>query len=117
MDALALFDQVEIGFDSPSTGIVTLLASAKLVAEALRDRYDLYHLGKVRNQVSFFSAHLRSKRGWKTSYSCFYKEKVLTTLAPPASSTTCRMVPSPLTWRKLRRRAGCWTTALSRSWT
>jgi len=37
MDALALFDQVEVGFDSPSTGIVTLLATAKLVAEALRD--------------------------------------------------------------------------------
>ena len=38
MDALALFDQVEVGFDSPSTGIVALLATARLVAEALRDR-------------------------------------------------------------------------------
>jgi len=37
MDALALFDQVEVGFDSPSTGIVALLATARLVAEALRD--------------------------------------------------------------------------------
>ena len=38
MDALALFDQVEVGFDSPSTGIVTLLATAKLVAKALSER-------------------------------------------------------------------------------
>jgi len=37
MDALALFDQVEVGFDSPSTGIVTLLATAKLVAKALSE--------------------------------------------------------------------------------
>jgi nicastrin len=36
MDALALFDQVEVGFDSPSTGLVTLLATAELVAEAFR---------------------------------------------------------------------------------
>ena len=54
MDALALFDQVEVGFDSPSTGIVTLLATAKLVAEALRDRFAFRLLRKVDNQVSFF---------------------------------------------------------------
>jgi len=36
LDALALFDQVEVGFDSPATGIVTLLTVAKLVSEHLR---------------------------------------------------------------------------------
>ena len=30
--------QVEMGFDSPSTGIVTLLATAKLVAEAVTEK-------------------------------------------------------------------------------
>ena len=30
LDALALFDQVEVGFDSPATGIVTLLTVAKV---------------------------------------------------------------------------------------
>jgi len=38
MDALTMFDKAEVGFDSPSTGIVTLLATAKLVSESLRSQ-------------------------------------------------------------------------------
>ena len=56
MDALALFDQVEVGFDSPSTGIVTLLATAKLVAEALRDRFAFLFLEKVIKFLLLFSS-------------------------------------------------------------
>ena len=37
LDALSLFDQVEVGFDSPSTGIVTLLAVANLVAQTMKE--------------------------------------------------------------------------------
>jgi len=36
LDALALFDQVEVGFDTPATGIVALLATAHLVSEAIK---------------------------------------------------------------------------------
>ena len=38
MDALALFDQVEVGFDSPATGIVTLLSVASAVSRAVKNR-------------------------------------------------------------------------------
>jgi len=38
LDALAMFDKAEVGFDSPSTGIVTLLAVAKFLSEALKDK-------------------------------------------------------------------------------
>ena len=37
MDALTLFDQTEVGFDSPATGIVTLLTVAHAVARAVND--------------------------------------------------------------------------------
>ena len=37
MDALALFDQVEVGFDSPATGIVTLLSVASAVSKAVKN--------------------------------------------------------------------------------
>jgi len=37
LDALSIFDQVEVGFDTPSTGIVTLLTTAHLVSKAMRD--------------------------------------------------------------------------------
>ena len=40
MDALNIFDKEEVGFDSPSTGIVTLLAAANTVARALKSRTD-----------------------------------------------------------------------------
>ena len=37
--------QVDVGFDSPSTGIVTLLATAKLVAEAVREKSFYFKAG------------------------------------------------------------------------
>ena len=36
LDALSIFDQVEVGFDTPASGIVTLLATAHLVSQAMR---------------------------------------------------------------------------------
>lgn len=36
LDALSLFDQAEVGFDSPSTGLVSLLATAHAVAEGIK---------------------------------------------------------------------------------
>ena len=53
MDALAMFDQVEVGFDSPSTGLVTLLAAARQVAEALRD----HQLGEGVENILFLLLH------------------------------------------------------------
>jgi len=35
LDTLNMFDKAELGFDSPTTGIVTLLAAAKMVAEKM----------------------------------------------------------------------------------
>eukprot|EP00092_Neocalanus_flemingeri_P064854 GFUD01078765.1.p1 GENE.GFUD01078765.1~~GFUD01078765.1.p1 ORF type:complete len:728 (-),score=215.66 GFUD01078765.1:216-2399(-) len=35
LDALTMFDQTEVGFDSPTTGLVVLLAAAKLVSEKM----------------------------------------------------------------------------------
>jgi len=35
LDALTMFDQAEIGFDSPTTGLVVLLAAAQLVSEKM----------------------------------------------------------------------------------
>jgi len=35
LDTLNMFDQAEIGFDSPSTGIVALLATAKMVSQKM----------------------------------------------------------------------------------
>eukprot|EP00090_Calanus_glacialis_P006390 TRINITY_DN14985_c0_g1_i1.p1 TRINITY_DN14985_c0_g1~~TRINITY_DN14985_c0_g1_i1.p1 ORF type:complete len:720 (+),score=264.67 TRINITY_DN14985_c0_g1_i1:64-2223(+) len=35
LDTLTMFDQAELGFDSPSTGLVVLLAAAKMVAEKM----------------------------------------------------------------------------------
>jgi len=35
LDGLTMFDQAELGFDSPTTGLVVLLAAAKLVAEKM----------------------------------------------------------------------------------
>ena len=37
MDALSLFDQVEVGFDSPATGIVALLSVANAVSKAVKN--------------------------------------------------------------------------------
>lgn len=53
MDALAMFDQVEVGFDSPSTGLVTLLAAARQVAEALRSQ----ELGNGVENILFLLLH------------------------------------------------------------
>ena len=36
LDALSIFDQVEVGFDTPAKGIVTLLTAAQLVSQAMR---------------------------------------------------------------------------------
>jgi len=36
LDALSLFDQVEVGFETPVTGIVTLLTTAHLVSQAMK---------------------------------------------------------------------------------
>ena len=36
LDGLTMFDQTEVGFDSPSTGLVTLLATANMVAQTIR---------------------------------------------------------------------------------
>lgn len=36
LDTLTMFDQTEVGFDSPATGLVTFLSAANLVATALR---------------------------------------------------------------------------------
>merc|ERR1711976_973747 len=38
MDALSIFDQIEVGFDSPSSGIVTLLSVAKTVSDAVKQQ-------------------------------------------------------------------------------
>ncbi|XP_023337396.1 nicastrin [Eurytemora carolleeae] len=38
LDALNIFDKEEVGFDSPSTGIVTLISAAKAVSRELRKR-------------------------------------------------------------------------------
>jgi len=35
LDALTMFDQAELGFDSPTTGLVTLLAVAKMVSDKI----------------------------------------------------------------------------------
>ena len=35
MDTLTLFDQTEVGFNSPTTGIVTLLSVARAVSRAV----------------------------------------------------------------------------------
>ena len=37
MDALTLFDQLEAGFDSPASGIVTLLSVAHTVSRAVNN--------------------------------------------------------------------------------
>ena len=44
MDALSLFDQVETGFDSPASGIVTLLSVAKTVAKNINSNTNRYIL-------------------------------------------------------------------------
>ena len=36
LDALSIFDQEEVGFDTPVTGIVTLLTTAHLVSQAMK---------------------------------------------------------------------------------
>ena len=38
LDALNIFDKEEVGFDSPATGIVTLLAAANAIKKALKSR-------------------------------------------------------------------------------
>ena len=43
LDALNIFDKEEIGFDSPSTGIVTLLATAQAVKQAVVKSYKPGH--------------------------------------------------------------------------
>ena len=45
LDTLTMFDQTEVGFDSPSTGLVTLLTAAKLVSETMRQKQLQYVAG------------------------------------------------------------------------
>ena len=45
LDSLTMFDQTEVGFDSPSTGLVTLLATAKMVADTMREKQLGYSAG------------------------------------------------------------------------
>ena len=54
MDALSLFDQVEVGFDSPATGIVALLSVANAVSKAVKNN-PLYRNG-IKN-VLFLLIH------------------------------------------------------------
>ena len=53
LDALSMFDQVETGFDSPSSGIVTLLAVANIVTQKMKT---LSFTGGIRN-ILFFLIH------------------------------------------------------------
>jgi len=48
LDSITLFDQTEIGFDSPTTGLVSLLATAKIVSETFREN-ELAYNGKIEN--------------------------------------------------------------------
>ena len=45
LDSLTMFDQTEVGFDSPSTGLVTLMATAKMVADTMREKGLEYKAG------------------------------------------------------------------------
>jgi len=45
LDSLTMFDQTEVGFDSPSTGLVTLMATAKMVADTMRQKQLDYTAG------------------------------------------------------------------------
>ena len=47
LDAISLFDQLEVGFDSPSLGIVTLLAAAEILNkdDKFKGMYTLNLLG------------------------------------------------------------------------
>ncbi len=40
LDALNIFDKEENGFDSPSTGIVTLIATAEAIKKSLVNRLE-----------------------------------------------------------------------------
>ena len=42
LDALNIFDKEENGFDSPSTGIVTLIATAEAIKKSLVNRLDFF---------------------------------------------------------------------------
>ena len=53
LDALSMFDQVETGFDSPSSGIVTLLAVANIVTQKMKT---LSFTGGIKN-ILFFLIH------------------------------------------------------------
>ena len=45
LDALNIFDKEENGFDSPSTGIVTLIATAEAIKKSLVNRLDFFSKG------------------------------------------------------------------------
>ena len=47
LDALNIFDKEENGFDSPSTGIVTLIATAEAIKKSLVNRLDFFSFLKV----------------------------------------------------------------------
>ena len=51
LDAISLFDQLEVGFDSPSLGIVTLLAAAEILNkdDKFKGMYTLNLLGSPQN--------------------------------------------------------------------
>merc|ERR1712107_82414 len=48
MDGITLFDKTEVGFDSPTTGLVTLLTTAKIVSQTIRQK-NLNLLDQVEN--------------------------------------------------------------------
>ena len=39
LDALSLFDQTEVGFDSPTTGMVALMSAARLLKQVNKKYY------------------------------------------------------------------------------
>jgi len=54
LDALNMFDQVEVGFDSPVTGIVTLLSAAKLVKKAFLEEAGSQTMAGIDNVLFLF---------------------------------------------------------------
>jgi len=54
LDALNMFDRVEIGFDSPVTGIATLLSAAKLLKKAFVDEAGSEFLPGIDNVLFMF---------------------------------------------------------------
>ena len=45
LDGVTMFDQTEVGFDSPTSGLVTLLAVANLVSQTMREKQLEYKEG------------------------------------------------------------------------